>query len=131
MNFRKQNPRPSEQIMAPLPSARVPPADPPFTHVGVDHFGPLFAKQGHSQVKCYGCLFTCLTMREVHIEVLHTLEADSLTMHISVLSVAEGRCKKMYSNNGTSFTGANSFRKRWRKGYLPALKTRQAFLLLI
>lgn len=77
MNFRKQNPRPSEQIMAPLPSARVPPADPPFTHVGVDHFGPLFAKQGHSQVKCYGCLFTCLTMREVHIEVLHTLEADS------------------------------------------------------
>ena len=77
MNCRKQNARPGEQIMAPLPSARVAPTDPPFTHVGVDYFGPLFVKQGRSQVKRYGCLFTCLTMRAVHIEVAHTLEADS------------------------------------------------------
>jgi len=53
------------------------PTDPPFTHLGVDYFGPLFVKQGRSQVKRYGSLFTCLTMRAVYIEVAHTLEADS------------------------------------------------------
>ena len=42
-----------------------------------DYFGPIFVKQGHSEVKLYGCLFTCLTMWAVHIEVTHTLEADS------------------------------------------------------
>ena len=43
MNCRKQNARPGEQIMDPLPSARVAPTDPPFTHVGVDYFSsPLF-----------------------------------------------------------------------------------------
>ena len=43
MNCREQNARPGKQIMDPLPSARVAPTDPPFTHVGVDHFSsPLF-----------------------------------------------------------------------------------------
>ena len=73
MDCRKLKARPGEQIMAPLPSARVAPTDPPFTHVGLDYFGPLFVKQGRSKVKCYGCLFTCLTMRAVHSEVAHTL----------------------------------------------------------
>ena len=63
--------------MASLPSARVAPTDPPFSHVGVDYFGPLFVKQRRSQVKRYGCLFTCLAMRAVHTEVSHTLEAES------------------------------------------------------
>ena len=61
INCRMQNALPGEQIMAPLPSARVAPTDPPFTHVSVDYFGPLFFKQGRSQLKRYGCLFTCLT----------------------------------------------------------------------
>ena len=56
MNCRKQNAPPGEQIMAPLPSARVAPTDLPYIHVGVDYFGPLFVKQGRSRVKRYGCL---------------------------------------------------------------------------
>ena len=106
MNCRKQNARPGEQIMAPLPSARVAPSDPPFTHVGVDYFGPLFVKQGRSQVKRYGCLFTCLTMRAVHIEVAHTLEADSFICAYQRFVSRRGKPKEMYSDNGTNFTGA-------------------------
>lgn len=63
--------------MAPLPPVSVTPTDPPFTHVGVDYFGPLFVKQGRSQVRLYGRLFTFLTMRAVHIEVVNTLKANS------------------------------------------------------
>ena len=91
--------------MAPLPSARVAPTDPPFTHVGVDYFGPLFVKQGRSQVKSYGCLFTCLTMRAVHIEVAHTLEADSFICAYQRFVSRRGKPKKK-SDNGTNFTGA-------------------------
>ena len=40
MNCGKQNTRPGEQIVTTLPAARVAPSDPPFTHVGVDYFGP-------------------------------------------------------------------------------------------
>lgn len=118
MNFRKQNPRPSEQIMAPLPSARVPPADPPFTHVGVDHFGPLFAKQGHSQVKCYGCLFTCLTMREVHIEVLHTLEADSFIYAYQCFVSGRGKVQKDVRQQWHQLQGCKFISEKMEEGLL-------------
>ena len=47
------NARPCEQIMAPLPSARVSPCLPPFSSVDVDYFGPILVKSRRSQVKRY------------------------------------------------------------------------------
>ena len=72
----------------------------------LDYFGPLFVKQGRSQVKRYGCLFTCLTMRAVHIEVAHTLEADSFICAYQCFVSRRGKPKEIYSDNGTNFTGA-------------------------
>ena len=92
--------------MAPLLAACVAPSDPLFTYVGIDYFGPLFVKQGRSQVKRYGCLFTCLTMRAVHIEVAHTLEADSFICGYQRFVSRQGKPKEIYSDNGTNFTGA-------------------------
>ncbi|KAL9984439.1 hypothetical protein ACROYT_G006730 [Oculina patagonica] len=106
MDCRKRNVRPGEQIMAPLPEARIAPSDPPSTHVGVDYFGPLYVKQGRSEVKRYGYLFTCLTMRAVHIEVAHTLEADSFICAYQRFVCRRGKPRKIYSDNGTNFTGA-------------------------
>lgn len=54
------------QKMADLPSDRVAFDKPPFTNVGVDCFGPYLVKQGRSQVKRYGCIFTCLCVRAGH-----------------------------------------------------------------
>ena len=56
--------------MADLPSARLQIDQPPFSHVGVDYFGPFHVKQGRALVKRYGCVFTCMTVRAIHIEVL-------------------------------------------------------------
>ena len=61
-----------QQLMAKIPQDRVTPNEPPFTHVGLDFFGPIEVKQGRSRVKRYGCLFTCLTIRAIHIEDAHT-----------------------------------------------------------
>ena len=66
-----------ERQMANLPEDRVRPSEPPFSHVGVDCFGPLLVHRGISTVKRYGVLFTCLAVRAIHIEVAHTLDTNS------------------------------------------------------
>ena len=48
-----------------------------FSEVGIDYFGPLTVHQGCSHVKHYGCIFTCLQSRAVHLEIAHSLESDS------------------------------------------------------
>ena len=48
--------KPGEQIMAPLPSARVTPGNAAFSHVGVDYMGPLMVKVGRSSTH-RSCLF--------------------------------------------------------------------------
>jgi len=58
-----------EQQMADLPTDRVTPEKPPFTFVGVDCFGPFVVRRGRSLVKRYGVLFTCLSVRTIHLEV--------------------------------------------------------------
>ena len=65
-----------ELLMADLPKERLMSGDLPFAHVGADYFGPFYARQGRSQVKLYGCLFTCLVVRVVHIEIVHSLDTD-------------------------------------------------------
>ena len=74
---RKRNSSVSQQLMADLPFGILQIEKPPFSHVGVDYFGPLVVRRGRTDVKCYGCIFTCLTIRAVHIEIAHSLNTDS------------------------------------------------------
>ena len=93
--------------MVELPKERVTPGDPPFMYVGIDCFGPLEVKQGRSHVKRYGCLFTCLTMRALHIEILHSLCADSTINIIRRFISVRGSPKEIRSDNGTNFARAD------------------------
>ena len=74
---RKRQSPVSQQKMADLPHDSVTPSKPPFTYTGVDCFGPFEVKQGRSTVKRYGVLFTCLTVRAIHIEVASSLDTES------------------------------------------------------
>ena len=67
--------KPQPPLMASLPKHRLQVA-PPFTKVGVDYFGPIMVKHSHKQEKRYGCLFTCMVTRVVHLEVAKSLEAN-------------------------------------------------------
>nr|CAB3263155.1 uncharacterized protein LOC104265735 [Phallusia mammillata] len=96
-----------QQMMANLPRERITPGERPFTYVGVDYFGPLLVKQGRSEVKRYGCIFTCLTVRAVHIEIAHSLSTDSFIDALRRLIGRRGKPKKIFSDNGTNFIGAN------------------------
>lgn len=113
---RKRNARPGSQIMAPLPAARVTPYQPPFTCVGVDYFGPLTIKLNRSHVKRYGCLFTCLATRAVHIEIAYSLDSESFLCAFSRFTARRGQPKHVYSDNGTNFTGAQAIlREEFKK----------------
>ncbi|CAG2212564.1 unnamed protein product [Mytilus edulis] len=83
------------------------PDKPPFT-VGIDYFGPLNDKVGRSVVKRYGCLFTCLTTRAVHIEVAHSLTTDSFISAFQRFTSRRGIPEKVYSDNGTNLVSGES-----------------------
>ena len=101
---RQRNACPGEQFMADLPEVRVVPEKPPFTFVGVDYFGPLEVKQGRSRVKRYGCLFTCLTTRAVHIEIAHSLDTDSMINALRRFISVCGYPEQIRSDQGSNFT---------------------------
>ena len=97
--------------MAPLPSPRVTAFESPFTSTGVDYFGPFMVKRGRSEVKRYGCIFTCLAVRAVHVEMTHSLDAESFLCAFSRFTARRGHPRDVYSDNGTNFTGACSILK--------------------
>uniref|UniRef100_A0A183JQR5 Integrase_H2C2 domain-containing protein n=1 Tax=Schistosoma curassoni TaxID=6186 RepID=A0A183JQR5_9TREM len=74
---RRLYPTPCSRIMAPLPEYRAESHSPPFSQVGVDYFGPFYPKQGRVVEKRYGCLFICLSIKAVHIEMAYSLDTDS------------------------------------------------------
>jgi len=98
--------RPMQQRMAELPKDRVSPKTYPFSHVGVDCFGPILTKQGRSQLKRYGCLFTCLNTRAVHIELLTSMDTDAFINGLRRFMSRRGKPELIRSDNGTNFVGA-------------------------
>ena len=103
---RRRNARAGQQMMSDLPKERVTPCNPPFYFSGVDYFGPFVVRQGRSDVKRYGCIFTCLTTRAVHIEVAHSLTTDSFIDAFRRFVSRRGTPHTLYSDNGTNFVGA-------------------------
>ena len=72
--------------------------------VGLAFFGSFQVHHGHSLVKRYGVIFTCLAIRAVHIEVAFSLDTDSFLFALRRFIVRRGQVKEIYSNNGTNFT---------------------------
>ncbi|XP_055542695.1 uncharacterized protein LOC129728288 [Wyeomyia smithii] len=103
---RKTQPRTPR--MAPLPYVRLASFTRPFSYVGLDLFGPLLVKVGRSSAKRWVALFTCLTIRAVHVEIVHTLSTESCIMSVRRFVSRRGAPLEIYSDNGTNFRGADS-----------------------
>ena len=96
-----------QQKMADLPKERIEP-EAPFTCCGVDCFGPFYVKEGRKEMKRYGVLFTCFTLRAIHIEVAHSLTTDSFIMALRRFIARRGSVRSIRSDNGTNFVGADN-----------------------
>ncbi|XP_054758449.2 uncharacterized protein LOC129264572 [Lytechinus pictus] len=103
---KRQSSQPMQQKMSDLPSERITPDKPPFTFVGVDCFGPFTVKQGRKDNKRYGCIFTCLVLRAIHIEILHSMDTDSFINGLERFISRRGRPEVIWSDNGSNFVGA-------------------------
>ena len=96
-----------EQRMADLPTDRT--AELPcFSFVGCDFFGPFEIKERRSSQKRYGCLFTCLVSRAVHIEVAVSLETMSFLNCLRRFQCSRGPVRQIRCDRGTNFVGASN-----------------------
>lgn len=99
--------KPNGQQMADLPKERIEPS-PPFTHCGVDVFGPFIVREGRKEMKRYGLILTCLALRAIHIEVLDDLTSDSFINGLRCFFAIRGSVRTIFCDNGTNFVGAKN-----------------------
>ena len=90
-------------IMADLPKERLAFAARPFTNTGLDYFGPFYVSVKRSTEKRWGFLFTCLTTRAVHFEVVPSMDTSSCVMGIERFVARRGIPSVIWSDNGTNF----------------------------
>ncbi|XP_029172199.1 uncharacterized protein LOC114941382 [Nylanderia fulva] len=103
-------PAASQAVMADLPGPRVN-VSRPFTHTGVDYAGPIFIKESKRRnarmLKAYIAVLVCFATKAVHLEVVSDLTADAFLGAFKRFMSRRGRPACVYSDNGTTFIGAN------------------------
>lgn len=102
---RFQRIKPENPRMANLPEPRLAYHVRPFTHCGVDYFGPMLITVSRKRQKRWGALFTCMSTRTIHLKLVHTLSSDSTIMALRRLIARRGQPNVIYSDNGTNFRG--------------------------
>ncbi|XP_075162850.1 uncharacterized protein LOC142235483 [Haematobia irritans] len=96
---------PQQPIMGQLPVDRVTPNIRPFSYVGLDYFGPLDVTIRRQREKRWAALFTCLTIRAVHLEIATDLSSDACILCIRNFIKRRGVPIQIRSDNGTNFVG--------------------------
>ena len=94
------------QMMSDLPVERLEPS-PPFTHCGIDCFGPFTVKDGRKEMKKYGLIVTCLASRAIHIECLDDMTSDCFINSLRCVIAIRGPIRSVRTDQGTNFKGAS------------------------
>ena len=98
--------------MANLPVDRLTPA-PPFSFLGLDVFGPWLVsarrtRGGVANSKRWASLFTCLTTRAIHIELIESMDSSSFINALRRFLALRGPVVQLCSDCGTNFIGAHN-----------------------
>ena len=92
--------------MADLPTERLDYQSYPFMSVRVDYFGPIEVELLRRSMEGWCCLFTCLTTRAIHIEVVGSLDTASCLVAINRFFARRGKPATNISDIGTNFVGS-------------------------
>ena len=94
------------EVVTDLPEERLD-ASTTFINVGVDFIGPFTVKIGRRNEKRLCCLFTCRTVRAVHIEVVPKLDTDSCLNAILRINARRSKPSTIISDNGQTLLKLN------------------------
>lgn len=107
----KYNAKNSQQIMGELPDVRVQPIR-PFYKTGVDYGGPFLVRRTkNSRATCdkiYIALFICMATKAIHLEIVSSLSSEDFINALKRFIARRGRCHTIYSDNASTFKGANN-----------------------
>ncbi|XP_037931427.1 uncharacterized protein LOC119666216 [Teleopsis dalmanni] len=96
--------------MAISPKARVTPS-PPFARSGVDYCGlfntRISSKAVRTLRKAYVAIFVCMITKAVYIELAEDLASEAFINAYTRFVNRRGPCNHLYSDNGTTFIGAD------------------------
>ena len=87
--------------MAPYPRSRIE-ESPPFTYTGLDYLGPYVnVSQPSATQKVWLCLYTCLAIRAIHLEVVHGMTSKQFLLCLRRFIATRGKPKQIISDNAS------------------------------
>ncbi|XP_070524570.1 uncharacterized protein [Cardiocondyla obscurior] len=103
--------QPVTQRMGDLPSSQVN-LERPFSETDVDYASPILVRRnaGRGQASCKGyiALFVCMATKAVHLEAVGHLTTEAFLNAYRRFAGRRRVCRKLYSDNGTNFRGADT-----------------------
>ncbi|XP_017467048.1 PREDICTED: uncharacterized protein LOC108359625 [Rhagoletis zephyria] len=105
--------KPVVPIMGRLPEDRVTPYVRPFSYTGLDYFGPINVMIGRRTEKRWIALFTCLTVRAIHLEIAADLSTDACILTIRNFINRRGVPVRIRSDNGRNFLSVSQEARRF------------------
>ena len=86
-----------------------------FSYTGLDYLGPLYIKRDSELSKVWICLFTCLTVRAIHLELVHDLTAQEFLMALRRFIARRGTPIEITLDNAPQFKASKNFVDRlWK-----------------
>jgi len=99
------------ELMGDLPPVRVNRSTRAFEHTGVDYAGPILVRtsrgRGHKTNKAYISVFVCMTTKAIHLELVSDYSSDAFLATLHRFVSRRGYPASIYSDNGTTFQGAD------------------------
>jgi len=117
------------ELIGDLPAARVNRIARAFVHTGIDYAGPIAVRttpgRGYKSQKAYIALFVCLTIKALCLELVNCTSPTFIAAYQRFVS--RRGLPTMYSDNGTTFHGADYELYNMRKQF--AIQTSETVLL--
>ena len=80
----------------------------------MDYFGPLYVKNGTVHSKAWVCIFTCIAVRAIHLELVEDMIAAQFLACLRRFVARGGKPDKIFSHNAPQFKVAkNSIDLAW------------------
>ena len=92
-----------DQVMGPLPQFRVDEEPRPFSITACDYARPLEAYDGEQPHKVWILIFACMQVRCVHLELVTSMDTETLLSALRRFMARRGRPRAFYSDQGRSF----------------------------